>query len=68
MFFLFLNSSADAERDFSQMNLIINEMQSNLTIENASNFMILRRFGMPIQEFEINDCVKMRLNESQFSN
>ena len=46
------------------MNLIINEMQSNLTIENASNFMLIRCFEMPIEEFEANDCVKMWLNEN----
>ena len=57
-------SSADAERGFSQMNLIINEMRSNLTIENASNLMLIRCFGMPIDEFETNGCVKMWLSEN----
>ena len=37
------------------MNLIINEIWSNLTIENASNFMLIWCFGMPIEEFETND-------------
>ena len=39
-------------------------MQSNLTIENASNFMLIRCFGMAIEEFETNDCVKMLLSEN----
>ena len=33
------------------MNLIVNEMGSNLTIENASNLMLIRCFGMPFEEF-----------------
>ena len=46
------------------MNLIINEMRSNLNIENASNLMLIRCFGMPIEEFETNDSVKMWLSEN----
>ena len=57
-------SSADAEKGFSQMNFIINEMRSNLTIENASNLILIRCFGMPIKEFETNHCVKMWLSEN----
>ena len=39
-------------------------MRSNLTIENASNIMFIRCFGMPIKEFETNDCVEMWLSEN----
>ena len=46
------------------MNLIINEMRSNLTIENASNLMLIRCFGMPIEELKTNDSVKMWLSEN----
>ena len=40
------------------------EMRSNLTIENASNLMLIRCFGMLIEEFKTNDCVKMWLSEN----
>ena len=46
------------------MNLIINEMWSNLNIENASNLMLIRCFGMPIEEF--NRSEKENLNNNDF--
>ena len=57
-------SSADAERSFSQTNIIINEMRSNSTILNASNLMLIRCFGIEIEESETNDCVKTWLSEN----
>ena len=41
-------------------------MRSNLSIENASNLMLIRCFGMPIEEFETNGCVKMWLRENHY--
>src|SRR5690606_22416309 len=51
-------STAECERTFSTMNIIVTDQQSSLTVENTRNLLVLNINGPPIQEFCPTSYVK----------
>lgn len=54
----FCISSADAERGFSLMNLIMTDIRNKLKIETTSNLMIIRSINVPLSRFKADELVK----------
>ena len=57
----FCVSSADAERGFSSMNLILTDIRNRLKIETTSDLMTVRSINMPVSNFNPTVCVKIWL-------
>jgi len=59
-------NSADAEKGFSQMNIIYSDKRSRLTVENVANLVIINLIGLPLSSWEPTPSVKkwLRRNHS----
>lgn len=54
-------SSAECERSFSLMNLIVTSLRSSLLIESVSSIMFLKMNGPPLKDFKPDEYVKQWL-------
>ena len=50
--------SAEAEREFSLMNLIYTDKRSSLLVKNVPNLMIINHFGLPLYLWNPTPLVK----------
>lgn len=57
----FCVSSADAERGFSLMNIIMTDIRNRLKIETTADLMLIRSINMPVTELNPKECVKIWL-------
>lgn len=59
-------SSAEAERGFSQMNVICTDKRSRLTVSNISNILTINLTGLPLKDWNSVPVVKkwLRMNHS----
>ena len=54
----FFVSSADAERGFSLMNLIMTDIRNKLIIDATSILMMIRSINMPVSKLKTDELVK----------
>src|SRR5690606_34357994 len=58
-------STAECERTFSTINIIVTDQRSSLTVENTRNLLVLNINGPPIQEFCPTSYVKKWLKSQR---
>lgn len=56
-------SSAEAERGFSTMNIILSDKRSRLTVPNVANLITINRIGLPLEAWDACPSVKSWLRK-----